>query len=179
MKTKICSECKKRKPISQFYAGNDKFGYDYRCKKCHKLYAEINRNKIIVYKKQYAKINKLKIALHDKFYQLTPEGIYAHIKAGAKITKIYFEINKKDFTEWYNNQEKRCVYCERTLDETQKDGNGHYSRLSIDRKDNNKGYEIDNIVLACNRCNIIKSNAFSYKQMLKVGKILQETLKES
>jgi len=42
-------------------------------------------------------------------------------------------------------------------------------RLTIDRIDNNFGYKINNIVLACGRCNLIKSNFFSSKEMKEIG----------
>ena len=51
-------------------------------------------------------------------------------------------------------------------------------RLTIDRKDNDRGYTIDNIVLSCNRCNMIKGNFFNEQDMLKIGKIVMRKSSE-
>ena len=48
----------------------------------------------------------------------------------------------------------------------------HGIQLSIDCKDNDLGYTIDNIVLACDRCNFIKSNIFTYEEMCFIGENL-------
>ena len=41
--------------------------------------------------------------------------------------------------------------------------------ISIDRKDNNKGYVYDNCVAACYLCNKIKGSFFSFKEMEEIG----------
>jgi len=43
----------------------------------------------------------------------------------------------------------------------------------IDRKDNKKGYTPDNVVPCCKRCNRIKSDLFTFEEMLKLSKFLQ------
>lgn len=174
MKTKICTCCKKRKNIEQFYKGNDRYGLGYKCKKCLKEYAKKSMKRIINYRKMYNIKNRNKIRKHDRFYSLTPNGIYSHLKAGAKENKKLFNISKEDFISWYNFQEQECHYCKRTIKDTNKDSNKKYNRLSIDRIDNNKGYILNNIVLSCTRCNLIKSNIFTYNQMFKIIEILKE-----
>jgi hypothetical protein len=49
--------------------------------------------------------------------------------------------------------------------------------LTIDRKDNNFGYTSKNIVLACDICNVVKSNIFTEKEMLEIGKIIKKRYK--
>ena len=41
--------------------------------------------------------------------------------------------------------------------------------MTIDRKDNNKGYTKDNCVPACYLCNKIKGAFFNYDEMKKIG----------
>lgn len=41
--------------------------------------------------------------------------------------------------------------------------------ISIDRKDNSKGYSRDNCVPACFLCNKIKGSFFTYEEMLEIG----------
>lgn len=44
--------------------------------------------------------------------------------------------------------------------------NGSYTRSGyfLDRKDNNLGYNSDNCVVCCTKCNISKGNKYSYKE---------------
>ncbi len=46
--------------------------------------------------------------------------------------------------------------------------------LEVDRKDNDRGYNIDNCVLACAVCNNAKSNKFSYDEFVNVGKTIRK-----
>ena len=106
----------------------------------------------------------------------TPAGIYACIKEGVRHNGRGHKltISKKEFTDWYNSQEKICFYCKRTHKEAQSDIlNRKINRLTIDRIDNNRGYEKDNIVLACYRCNAIKNNYFTQDEMMKIGDIIR------
>jgi len=49
------------------------------------------------------------------------------------------------------------------------DFNGRVSRLEVDCMDNNRGYEIGNMVLACHRCNFIKLNFLTFEEMRFIG----------
>ena len=54
-----------------------------------------------------------------------------------------------------------CVYC------------GNHEKLSeLDRKDSFAGYTSDNVVPACRRCNTIKNNVVSYKEMMFIANYL-------
>jgi hypothetical protein len=56
-----------------------------------------------------------------------------------------------------------CFYCgiEPKQKYTRKKANGYYLYNGIDRVDNNRGYEIDNVVSCCGPCNRIKSDMSS------------------
>lgn len=47
---------------------------------------------------------------------------------------------------------------------------GYSHRLTVDCKDNYDGYELDNMVLACLRCNYIKSDFLSFEEMKEIAK---------
>ena len=136
-------------------------------------YSKLHRKKINNHMKKYRKTHKDIIKNRAKKYYSTPAGIYISIKAQAKIRNKQFSIIKEDFIDWYNKQIKKCYYCKRTIQETKQDSFNRHRRLTIDRTDNNKGYIVNNIVLACRRCNAIKSNYFTEQEMLKIGKIIQ------
>lgn len=46
--------------------------------------------------------------------------------------------------------------------------------LEVDRKDNGRGYDIDNCVLACAVCNNAKSDKFTYEEFKRVGDVIRE-----
>lgn len=108
----------------------------------------------------------------------TPKGIYQVMKSNSKKKNRSFNLLQKDFLDWYNQIEKKCFYCSIPQDIYVKNNlffrplrtRRHAPRLTIDRRDNNLPYQISNIVLCCSRCNFIKSNFFSEKEMLDIGK---------
>lgn len=75
-----------------------------------------------------------------------------------------------------------CHYCEDDLifNKHTRDDNGKpLSRAShLDRKDNNKGYSIDNVVLCCWECNRLKSNRFTYEEFIQFKPILVKIMKD-
>jgi len=65
-----------------------------------------------------------------------------------------------------------CHYCGITkLEAETLEGffNETTKRLTVDCKDNDLGYRIDNIVLACHKCNFIKSNIFTHDEMVEIA----------
>ena len=161
MRTKCCSKCKEIKLIKDFY--KDKYkknGYVSSCKSC-----------CYIITKKYSQSLKGKIC--QKKYYSSMKGIYNQLKTTSKRKNIIFTLNKKEFVTWYSKQLKQCVYCRRQDYEIIKDYNGRHNRLSIDKKDNFKGYRLYNIVLCCHKCNTIKSDIFTFKEMKKIGIILE------
>lgn len=152
---------------------NEKYYQEH--KKYSKEYYLKHKKRILNYSKKYRKEHKNIIKHNSKIYQLTANYIYSIIEFRANKFNTEITIGKKEFIKWYNKQEKNCYYCNRTLDkikQDKKEKNRYKNRLSIDRKDNNKGYTLKNIVLACYRCNTIKGHYFTEQEMLEIGKIL-------
>lgn len=75
-------------------------------------------------------------------------------------------LSLSDFIRWHSFQSKVCVYC--GIDE-QASIALFEKRLSVDRKDNKLGYETENMVLACFRCNMIKGCFLTYDQMITLA----------
>ena len=87
---------------------------------------------------------------------------------------------KPIISKWYSNQKKRCIYCGYS---EEKDSNEVFkvwkmNKLQIDRKDNQRNYQKDNMVIACPLCNFIKGDYFSYKEMLEIGKVIRKIREE-
>ena len=169
MKTKICSRCKKEKSIKEFYLDKRKKDglYPY-CKLCHRDICNNWANKHGGLKKWQREYN-VKI----KGTKISTARVYAKKRYIAKQYGIPFNINRDEFIQWYADVKQECTYCGLKVEDIEKykkflpNTNTFY--LSIDRIDNSRGYSIDNICLACTRCNLIKSNFFSFEEMMEIG----------
>jgi len=81
----------------------------------------------------------------------------------------------------YKRDGKKCHYCHYCGIEEEdffriwgKFYGGKRRKLEVDRKDNEKGYNEENCVLACPICNNAKSDRFTYEEFKKVGKVIKE-----
>ena len=171
---KICSKCKIKKSLDQFRKGNGSLKVCNWCKECIKSYEQSPIRKEIM--KQYRKSNKYKKFI--KNYRKSLKGIYSYIKGEAKARNIFFNLTENIFIKWYQNQTRVCTYCSRTEKEAIKDRKGRIFRLTIDRKDNNKGYISGNLTLCCHKCNEIKSGIFTFNEMIRIGDVLKTIYKE-
>lgn len=164
---KICSRCKNSFPKTKEYFGNCKRGkttYLHSwCRKCVREYSL----------KKYNENPNLRRKYHKNFIR-TPSGIYSQlhkrVHAHNNINSIL--ISREDFIEWYEKQDKKCIYCgikEEDLHKVSDAHNNNSKRLTIDRMNSSKNYEKDNIVLACSKCNLIKNDLFSYGEMKEIA----------
>ena len=122
-------------------------------------------------------------------YYTYGKGAIANLKAGAEARGIRFSLTQQSLEAWWKGTEEVCEYCQISVEEymrlrdivVQYDGYNHQihrfkrvfkttkqqkiSRLTLDRKDNCRGYEIGNLAKACWFCNNIKSDFFTAKEM--------------
>lgn len=141
---RICIKCQKAKPISEF-PENSKYRDGIRafCKSCANEYLKGYYNTTAI-----GKLNRLRQSAHHR--------------------GLEFNISKAEFKDWFIKQEPLCHYCSQELSPPK--GQHHkMTDITYDRRDNTKGYTIDNLVLACLRCNIIKGKWFTEKQMLEIA----------
>ena len=82
---------------------------------------------------------------------------YESYERGAKHRGIDLNISKEEFWEIVSQD---CYYCgaEPRIRWHGKSPNGPCRANGIDRKDNSKGYEKDNVVPCCTKCNRAKNN---------------------
>jgi hypothetical protein len=170
MKTKICSRCQKEKLLQDFNRDTTHIdGFQSACKKCRLIWRKKHKKELKLKAKIYYDTHQEKIK--NTYY--SPSGIYTALKSRARNRKIKFNLIKEDFISWYNKQEQKCHYCNRILEEINRNKFGRSNKLTIDRKNNNEGYEINNMVLCCMRCNYIKSDYFTEKEMIQIGQIIK------
>jgi len=86
------------------------------------------------------------------------------VLANSKEHGFEMTISRQEYTEWRKNQERKCYYCgidERDVHKLEVRGSQgtkpFVESLGTDRWDSSRGYDMDNIVLACQACNQMKS----------------------
>jgi hypothetical protein len=113
-----------------------------------------------------------------------PESVYRYIyeqyQSSAKVRNIEFKLTKEEHFEIIK---QKCYYCgsEPELKQPHK-GKGKYIGVpvpynGIDRIDSSDGYEKENCVPCCTRCNYMKSdmNVSSFAEhILKIANYLQK-----
>lgn len=104
----------------------------------------------------YGWCKKCHIERGQKFRE-TPKGKLTEMKKDAKKRGIEFTISLADAERMWNDP---CGYCGRKV-----------KILSLDRIDNSKPYNIENVIMCCKWCNYTKgtgSQSFFYNQCKKV-----------
>jgi 5-methylcytosine-specific restriction endonuclease McrA len=131
-------------------------------------YQKVNRQYFADKARKWYQDNKIEVNIRRR---KNPYSLMSILKRNAKKRNIEFALTRASFTEWWNGQEQKCVYCDipierlAVVDKSKKLA----KRLSIDRVDNDKGYVDGNLVLCCMRCNFIKSNLLTFAEMKEIG----------
>jgi hypothetical protein len=86
---------------------------------------------------------------------------YSRLKYQARRRGLAFALSREEITEITS---AACCYCGGPLP--------NYG-YGLDRKDNTQGYTRENVVPCCETCNWIKSNRFSYEEMLELGETIR------
>lgn len=149
------------------------------CTACHRMMVLTEFHKHRITRDGLSHVCKECSKARTKKFSKTASGIYTGIKGRTKFYKInnreHYKpllISRENFVEWYNSQVKECAYCdipEELLYIIRTQFDRRVKRLGVDCKDNNEGYTLDNMVLACHRCNFIKLNLFSFEQMREIA----------
>lgn len=146
----------------EYYNKNQKIIY-----KKSRAYISKNKEKCDKYQQEYKIQNKDKIASHKKKWMSkntkTLKYRYGKAKSSAKFRKIEFLLSFDDYVKIISDA--NCHYCNSVI-------KTHGS--SIDRKNNECYYSVENTVPCCRRCNVTFSNLYNYEEKL----ILAETIKK-
>lgn len=94
-KMKTCTTCKIYKNVNEFHKSNkNQDGYQYSCKKCKKLYNQVNQQ-------DYRNENKEHIALYMKDYQCK------HKELLSERGKLYRKENKEGIASYMKEYQKK------------------------------------------------------------------------
>lgn len=158
---KYCPGCKQTLSISEFFLNRSRHdGHADYCKKCARAYC-------LKWERKNAKY----VCKRHCEYARTPNQYskkrYRLLKDRAKTRGENFNLTQEEFRRWYSTQEQTCYYCEQQLSQT---GRYEDNVSTIDRKDNKELYILENMALACKRCNRVKSDIFTETQMLEIAR---------
>ena len=199
MKTCLVENCERESKVKGFCIKHyqSSWSKNYRLenkewfKNYNHIYHQKNRESILDRKRNYYGLNKEKENLRARIYrEKNLEERRVKDKEYGKNHKWERAVNtaikkaqnrnlpydtKESLINFLKSLEQKCIYCDLTHQLSEK---FHKKGLSIDRKDNNKGYTIDNIVIACFYCNSVKAHKLSFPQMIQIGNLLQSFWKE-
>jgi len=161
---KKCSNCKIIKEDFEFYYNKKATSkLTSWCKECSakkhgtkeykeycKNYYDKNKELISKKSKEFYQKNRELILFKNRKNNRTLNSRYLQYKTGAKKRNLSFKISKKVFQNF--TEKNQCYYCGINDIDCVK------GYLGIDRKDNNIGYEINNLVSCCYECNKMKHN---------------------
>ena len=146
--TKHCKRCDRKLPLSKFTKHkNSKDGLNFYCKDC--------------------------ISEKGRKYRQTTKSVYGALKGRMNFYKTKpVLISFENFKEWWENIPRVCAYCgisEEDVVKLEDSYNSLNERLTIDCINNYEGYVEGNMVLACRRCNNMKSDLLNFEQMRYIG----------
>jgi 5-methylcytosine-specific restriction endonuclease McrA len=129
--------------------------------------------------KESSKKNQKKMAASNKL----PKGesafnlIYAQYRHSANKRGYSFTLTKEQLKKLTKS---KCHYCGSDPDNLfeHRRGNGGYLYNGVDRVDNTKGYDIDNVVTCCKACNLAKHTR-TYSTFIKWVKKTYMNLKDT
>lgn len=94
----------------------------------------------------------------------------------ARKRSLEFRLTKGEFRSLITSQ---CFYCTKPPAQIArtKDSNGEFIYNGIDRKDNNKGYILTNVVSCCKICNRAKSDLNEKEFLLWIKRVYNNKIK--
>ena len=158
MELRICRNCNKEKEITDFTPYYDKHHTPHMrrsvCKKC------TNRRQIDSIKNNPERLEKTKKYMKDYYAKNNHLGKIKSYRSEDR-RKGRDSITLSEFRQLFYKSPV-CFYCKED----------DCRQLGLDRKDNTKGHEINNVVVCCEKCNHLLSDIpFEAKCLLKDGLI--------
>ena len=112
---------------------------------------------------------------NKRHFQFPYKRIFHKLQCCAKRKNIPCFLSYEEFVEF--TKINTCFYC----------GNRVFwikhgkkaSAYNLDRIKNSKGYQKDNLIVCCWRCNNLKSNSISHEDFIKIAIFLPKTIFQS
>lgn len=102
------------------------------------------------------------------------EALFNALLYKCKQRNISCELTYEQFLEYTNVN--ACKYCLGNIEWLRHNiyGQKLHWKFNLDRMDNSKGYSKENCCVCCSICNGVKSNVFSYEDMVQIGNTLKQ-----
>ena len=104
-------------------------------------YYQKHKEQMLANSKEYAEKNWESVKKTKKKFRQSPKGRLYSYQQSAKTRGYEFSLNSDDFE---NLLKENCHYC------------GKQNANGVDRKNNDIGYLINNVVACCSTCNYMK-----------------------
>lgn len=106
------------------------------------------------------------------------EGLYNFFVSVSKRRGYSVQVSFEQFLEF--TKIDRCHYCGTCLEwlPHREVGTKGGWRYNLDRKDNSKGYSVDNCVTCCRRCNMGKGRWYSHEEWVKMTAVFRHDNEE-
>lgn len=118
----------------------------------NKIYNNNHKKEKKEYNVKYKKKNKKELFKKRQIINKSPKRKYRDYNRSAKRRNIEFNLIFEEFMTFW---QKPCHYCGYDI-----------KTIGLDRKDNDRGYILSNVVSCCYGCNSVKSNLFTYEEMI-------------
>ncbi len=103
------------------------------------------------------------------------EWLYNHIVHTAKMRVLPHSLTYEEFLKFTKVQ--ACHYCTSPVTWRPHCTHNRYGRqCNLDRKDSDRGYHVENLVVCCTMCNRIKNSILSYEDMMLLSPTLRQIL---
>lgn len=151
-RTRICTACKKTLPSIHFYKKGNNKSYRSRCKRCYQIASTHTKD---YFKEKSRKAETYLRKRYDPAYRIISA------KSCAKTRNHEWAITLEQYSALLL---MGCHYCGSDLT--------HSTGGSLDRKNNERGYTMDNVLPCCGECNVIRSCKLTVDEMEVVAKAL-------
>jgi len=105
-------------------------------------YHEANKERLNAQSRERYRKNRAKRLEQSRVQSNTVPGRYSRYKTSAKKRNLAFTLSLEEFGAYW---QQPCIYCGDSI-----------STIGLDRVDNERGYEPDNVVPCCTGCNYSK-----------------------
>lgn len=138
-------------------------------------YRKKNQEWFNAYNREYRRSKPEQRALHyllsKRWRARNPERAkLKRMRGGAVKRGIHFELNDTQaFIQWHRAQPKVCTFCGIPEEVLSTFSHENFRAMTIDRIDSTIGYRLDNLCLACYKCNTKKGNDIPFDVMREIG----------
>jgi hypothetical protein len=132
-----------------------------KVKEAAKRYRLKHKDKLNSYFKNYFKTHrkvKLKMQMAQKARVKSPTGLFSIYQTNARRRFILWDLTFDQFMRFWR---RPCAYCGAEIE-----------TIGLDRKINSEGYNLENVVPCCTKCNRMKSSMNKDEFLHQCRKIL-------